>query len=43
MFKDTGIPEDHVEIREAWRTGNVGRPSWQNKGSCTVCHGDAHN
>jgi len=25
MFKDTGIPEDHVEIREAWRTGNVGK------------------
>ncbi len=23
MFKDAGIPEDRVEIREAWRTGNV--------------------
>ena len=25
MFKDAGIPEDRVEIKEAWHTGNVGK------------------
>ncbi len=25
MFKDVGIPEDRVEIKEAWRSGNVGK------------------
>ncbi len=25
MFKDAGIPEDRVEIKEAWRSGNVGK------------------
>ena len=25
MFKDAGIPEDRVEIKESWHTGNVGK------------------
>ena len=26
MFKDAGIPEDRVEIKEAWSTSNVDKP-----------------